>query len=212
MPGIAGAVDGLRLASQHRVLDDRRQRRAPDTLDDAAKQAGSDSLAPGQANVERGENLAQLVELLGRRRVVDPEDAATPRRPQRFRRGDVGGDHELLDQAVAVERPAQADGRDGAVGGEIDPALGKIEVDGAARLTRRPENPIGAVERRDHARWRWRLVVGAVVAVDRALNLVVGQPRRRSHHRANELVAQQAAVPVDPQMRGDTRPVLAGIE
>ena len=45
-----------------------------------------------------------------------------------------------------------------------------------------------------------------------ALDLLIGEPRRRSHERALKLMAQQLAVPVDPQMGGKARPVFIGLQ
>ncbi len=55
---------------------------------------------------------------------------------ERLGRGDVGGDHEILDHAVRVEPLAQGDLGDLAVLVEHDAALGQIELERVARLAR----------------------------------------------------------------------------
>jgi len=123
-------------------------------------------------------------------------------------RGDVGEDHELLDQLVAVEPLAHAELDDTPALVEHRALLRQVEVERAARAPRGVKRGVGAVERRHHQlHQRPELVVGLAVA--RRLHAGVGQPRRRVDHRAVEAMAQHAAVAVDPHLRDHHRPVLA---
>ena len=138
-----------------------------------------------------GEELAQRRELRRIGRVVDAVHAGLPQPLQRLGRGDIGGDHELLDQPVAVEPLARLDAGDPAGRIEQDAPLGQIELERAAPPPRPVERAEGAIERPQHRlEERPRRVAGA--AVDRRLRLLVGEPRGRAHQPAHEAVAMDA--------------------
>ena len=118
-----------------------------------------------------------------------------------FRGGHVGGDHELLDQAVAVVSLGA-----GTISGDRlrpasqqDLALGQIELQGAARRAGPGEGLKGAEQGADHAVDERRGgLVGA--AVEGGLGLAIGQARRRAHEAAQEAVPERPSVAVDPEM------------
>ena len=85
--------------------------------------------------------------------------------------------------------------------------LGKVEFEGTPRPARPVEHREGAVERGQALGRERQRVSGRVIL--RRLHGVIGQPRRRAHDRALEMVAPLASAGVDPQMRGDTGAVLA---
>ena len=110
------------------------------------------------------------------------------RRLERLGGGDVGGDHEFLDQPVAHQPGPWLDLGDLAVGVEHDLAFRQIEVDRAALLARPEQRIEDAVEwRDDRLDERCGRLVG--VAVMRRLDLLVGQARRRAHQAAHQTVA-----------------------
>ena len=83
---------------------------------------------------------------------------------QRLGGGDIGEDHELLDQLVRLQplRPAHAD--QPALGVEDQLALGQIEIERIALRALELDDAIGGVERREHAfEQRRRRLVGLPV-------------------------------------------------
>ena len=72
MTSILGAVHGFCLAPQHCARDEWRQIGSPDALDDSSEKAWADYFALGDANIERCQDFAHLVDLFERRGVVDP--------------------------------------------------------------------------------------------------------------------------------------------
>ena len=70
-----------------------------------------------------------------------PGKAAAVASPQRLRGGDVGEDHELLDQPVRVEPLPEREGFDRAVVGQHDPAFWQVEIERLARFARRVRRP-----------------------------------------------------------------------
>ena len=67
---------------------------------------------------------------------MDAVEQAQALRLQRLGGGDVGEDHEVLDQPVGVEALAEGDGKHLAVVGEDDAALGEVEVQRLAQVAR----------------------------------------------------------------------------
>ena len=66
-----------------------------------------------------------------------------------FGRGDIGEDHELLDQPVRFEPLRHDHAIDGAVGFQHDLALGNVEVERAAFVAGAQHGAVGGVERRE---------------------------------------------------------------
>ena len=133
MADIVRAVFGLRLAPQHHLVDQRRFRRVGDAAQHAIEVARMHLIAGWQRNAEPVQEVAQRREFfIGRRRV----HAIHHRLVQalQFLRGrDVGQDHELLDQPVAVEARPRCDAAHDAVVVQHDPALRQVEIERAAR-------------------------------------------------------------------------------
>ena len=112
---------------------------------------------------------------------------------QRLGGGDVGKNHELLDQPVRVETFRHDDAIDGAVWLEQDFALGQVEVERVALVAGALHRVIGGIKRlEDRIEQGTRGVVG--LAVDRGLRLRVIEFRRRAHQHAMEGVRVLAAV------------------
>jgi hypothetical protein len=167
--------------------------------------ARSDRLALGEAQagaLQPLEKIAQGLELSRVRCVVDAIHAELALFFQRFGGGDVGGDHELFDQLVAVETLAPLDARDIALGIEDDAALRQIEVERAALGAGLAERRKCAVERRHDIieEGPGRRVRRAVA---RRLDLLVGQACRRAHEAARESVSLFMAVGAKPHMDGE---------
>ncbi len=87
------------------------------------------------------DDLAQGLELLGARLLVDAVEQAQALRLQRLGGGDVGEDHEVLDQPVRVEALAEGDRQDLALVGEHDAPLGEVEVRRLAQARARAPRP-----------------------------------------------------------------------
>ena len=64
-----------------------------------------------------------------------------------FGGGDIGEDHELLDQPVRLEPLRHDHAIDGAVGFEHDLAFGNVEIERAALVAGAQHRAIGGVER-----------------------------------------------------------------
>ena len=69
----------------------------------AVEVRGPHVLALGELDPQRRQKLAEVGELLHRRRVVGAVDERRKLRFQRLGGGDVGQNHELLDQPMRVE-------------------------------------------------------------------------------------------------------------
>ena len=82
-----------------------------DPLDDAVEGAGLDHLAERELEVEGREIILQRDQLLAAGRLVDAVHDRRLLRLQRPGGGDVGGDHEVLDQPVRIEPVARRDRR-----------------------------------------------------------------------------------------------------
>ena len=132
---------------------------------------------------------------------MDPVHAGRVPGFQRARRGDVGRDHQLLDQPVAVVARRVADACHRAVVRKRDRAFRQLEIERAARLPRRPERAIDAVECGEHGPDRIREAVPA--ALCRRLHPFIGEPVGRAHERALEAPVAQRTARVDPEMRGE---------
>ena len=97
--------------------------------EDAVELRGLQLAGLGQLQIERGEESRERLELLLRGRVVDAVDQRRALRLERLGRGDIGCDHELLDQAVRIEPGGLDDAPDAAFVVEQDLALGQVEVE-----------------------------------------------------------------------------------
>ena len=152
------------------------------------RSAGAHDPSTRQLKADAVEESAQGLQLLRVRRVVDAVHARLPRRLQRLGGGDVGGDHEFLDQPMAVEPVPFLDVGDGAIVVEDDPALGQIDLEDAARFSRPGKGRVGTVEgRNDGIVQGFNLGIRASVVA--RLHLLIGQARRRPHKAASETMA-----------------------
>ena len=127
---------------------------------------------------------------------------------QRLGGGDIGEDHEFLDQPVGLQPLRRDHAVDGAVVLEQDLALRQIEIERLALGARALERFIGGVERLQHRLDQRRgVLVGA--PADGDLRLLVGELRGRAHHDAVERVRALAAVGADHHAHGERGAVLA---
>ena len=142
-----------------------------------------DRIATLQFVTERGEGLAQTLKLVGRGWLMDP---VHDRRALAFKalgRGDVGGDHEFLDQPMAVEARSRLDRGDLAVFAQRYLQFRKIEVQRAALVAAARQRFIRPVQRPDNGfEQRFRQVVRR--SVPGLLNLFIGQARCGTHQAA----------------------------
>ncbi len=97
---------------------------------------GPQHLATGEVEVERIQEFAQRLDPGCIRLVVDTVHAGPALLLQRLGRRHVGGDHEFLDQAVAVETLARHDLLDLAILVDEDAAFREVELQRAALLAR----------------------------------------------------------------------------
>ena len=85
-----------------------------------------------QLEAERGEKFRERGELLLRGLIMHAIDQGRALGFKFFGRGDVGRDHELLDQPMRVEAERGSDAAHAPGFVELDLALGQIEVEGSA--------------------------------------------------------------------------------
>ena len=95
---------------------------------------------------------------------------------QSFGGGDVGGDHELLDQFVGIQALPVGDGFDTAVLGQPDDPFRHLQFEDAARFAILEQCLICPIKRLDHGLQQW---LGDLIgmAVLGRLNLLIGQSR-----------------------------------
>ena len=167
MAVILRRVFGLRLRAQHDLVDELLGVAALDLGEDAVEGVRPQHAAFGERNVERGEELAQRVDLFHARLVVHAIDQRHARLFQRLGGGDIGEDHEFLDQPVRLQPLRRDHAVDGAVALEQDLALRQIEIERPAfaarahralrrrrRAGRAPARPAPRCPRRCARRWR----------------------------------------------------------
>ncbi len=150
----------------------------------------------------------QRGDLLLRRLVMHAVDQRYTRFFQRFGGGDIGEDHEFLDQPVRFQPFGADDAIDGAVGFQQDLALGQVEIERLALVARAHERLVSRVQRLQH-RLDQRIGVLVGAAANGELRLVVGQLRGRAHEDAVKGVRALAAVGADHHAHGKRGAVLA---
>ena len=167
----------------------------------------ADALALGQFDADRAQELDQVVELLHARRVMGAIEQRRMRGFERLGGGDIGEDHEFLDQPMRIEplRPAHVLEPPFAVENEL--ALGQIEIERVAPFALDLDCRMGGVERLQHAveKRRRRLVRPPV---DRGLSLLVRELGGGAHHDAVELVRALAPVGAEDHTHRERRAVL----
>ena len=126
---------------------------------------------------------------------------------QRFGGGDIGEDHELLDQPVGIEPLRRHHAIDRVVRGEHDLAFRDVEIEGRALVSRALERTICGIERlQDGAEQGTGRVVGP--AVDRGLRLLIGKLGGGTDQHAVERVDTLAAVGADHHSHRDRGAIL----
>ena len=197
VPQVLAAVIGLALAAQDQVVDHLVVGCVPGLLQHPLEGLGTDHLPLGEVQVDGVQELAQRFDLRGVRAFVHPVHAGLLALLQGDGGGHVGGDHELLDQAVAVQPLAPGDGLHAPRIIEDHLAFRDVEVERAARLPRlqkRAERPVKRLQ--DRLQQRPCGLVGT--PVHGLLNLLVGQARGRAHDGAQEAVLHRRPFGVDP--------------
>ena len=106
----------LRLRAQHHLVDQRFVILAADLAEHAIEQGRAQGTTLRKRQIERFQEFLEVVNLLLGRLVVHPIDKRQRLLFKHFGRGDVGEDHELLDQAMRVEPLGHDDAIDRAVG------------------------------------------------------------------------------------------------
>ena len=133
-----GAVIGLGLGAQHLLHDLRAGSRSSPTRSRMwLKVAGWITWPSANSIPKVFEIILQRDQLLAARRLVDAVHHRRLLRLQRLGRGDVGGDHVILDQPVRVEPLARRDRQDAALLVEHHAPFGQVSSSGCA-LVRAP--------------------------------------------------------------------------
>ena len=123
-----------------------------------------------------------------------------------FGRGDVGEDHELLDQPVRLQPLRHDHPIDRAVGFQHDLSLGHVQIERPAFVAGAEHGAIGGVEWLEN-RLDDRLGHLIRPAGDRKLRLFVMKPRGRAHQHAMKRVRALAAIGADDHAHGERRTI-----
>ena len=158
----------------------------------------------------RRQELDEIVELLGARRVVGAIEQRRILRFQRFGGGDIGEDHEFFDQPMRFEplRPAHV-GRAAPAASSMSLRSGRSRSSGSRRSrsifdhAHRP--PRAASARFPAAAPSSRPALPSMAR----LRLLVGELGGRAHHDAVEACAALAPVGAEDHAHGERRPVFA---
>ena len=149
-------------------------------------------------------------ELVGVGLIVDAKHRRQGAHGKEARHRFVGGEHELLDQAVGVVARAASDLGHPSALVEDDLRLGQVEVDGSAQAALPGEllRQLAGDEQVRHQRGR----VGVRRAAQRRSDLGVGEPRVAAHHRVVEIGLQRPAFGVERQIADHAEAVDVGVE
>ncbi len=195
---------------QQQVRDQLLLRPAGALAQDALEVLGPHALEAGRhAVAERSHQLAELLDLERVGLLVDAEQRAGAGFGQARGHGLVGRQHELFDQAHAVEALAGAHVGHAALGVEREHGLGQVEVECAApeaALAHQLGQLVHAQQQRHQGR-EARAQFG--VAVDDALGLLVAELGRALDHAVVELGLLHAAGGVEHQHDRLRQPLLA---
>ena len=105
---------------------------------------------------------------------MDAEQQRSLAAGQFLGRGDIGQDHQFLDQTMRVEAFAEIDRLDAPVRGQFDPAFRQVQVQRLPAGARVLEQGISVPQGTDHA-VQQRFGLRIRVAVRRRLRLFIGQ-------------------------------------
>ena len=200
------AIFRLRLGAQHDLVDQRLDRLPANAAEHAVEMRGAHPIALGELDADRAQELDEIVELLDARRVMRAVEKRRMRRFQRLGGGDIGEDHEFLDQTMRLEPLRPSDAGEPPLLVEDQLALGQVEIERVPTLALDLHDGVRGVERLQHAfeERRRRLVRPSV---DRGLRLFVRQPGGRAHHDAMESMRALAAVSAEDHAHRERRPV-----
>ncbi len=145
MPLVDRGIISLGLGAQDLLHHLRPEIGLADPLEQMVEGGRADDLAERELDVEGLQIFLERDQFLAARRLVDAVHDRRLLRFQRLGRGDVGGDHIILDQPMRIEPFARRDREDPALLVEHDPALGQVEIERGALVARlgerRPAGP-----------------------------------------------------------------------
>ena len=174
VPVILRGIFSLRLAAQHDLVDDMLVLGFAHSCENVVELFRAHGLALGETHADGGEKFGERVQLLDARLVVRAIDEMLALFFQRLGGGDIGRDHEFLDQAMRLETRRDFDAVDRAVLLQSYLALGQVEIERSAFFTRNGGAAIGrkqGFERGFHQR-----LAGLVrPAVEGVLRLLIGE-------------------------------------
>jgi len=201
MPGIGGAIIGLRLAAQHRLHHERLFRLVGNVLEHPVEQARRHHLPQRQFLAHRGEVIPQGNQLFAARRFVNAVNHGGGLGLQRLGRGDIGGDHEIFHHAVRVEPFADRDFGDLALFVQHHAPFGQFEFERIAGMARGGQRFPCVPQMREICR--------RVAAINRLLRVFVSDIVRNPYQRAGEAEACNLAFAADVQVADHRRAVFA---
>ena len=174
--------------AQQKVRDEPLLRLALDLPEDGLEVLGRDLLElGGQAIAERRDELRELLDALGIGLLVDAIQGGRARAGELLRHRLVGGQHEFLDGAHAVEACVGDDPRHLAELVEHELGLGQVEGERPPLVRRCRMSLASSSIRSKREAERRELAAQLRVAVDDALDLLVGHARPALDHAVVEL-------------------------
>ena len=175
------------------------------------EQSRARHLALGHGHFKAVQELAQALQLFQSGGVMHPVHAGLTQPFQFQSRAHIGLNHEIFDQAVAVQLLARADAHHLAVIGQHHFAFGQVQFQRAPFLPGGKQCFPRPVQRSDDRRHQ-RLQIKVGQAVLGRLHPFIGQTHGRPHQTAQKAVFQHLAVLVDAKPYGNAGAVFVGFQ
>jgi hypothetical protein len=206
-----GAVAGLHLRAQNLLHDFGTRVMLADPLQYMVERGGLDDLPKRELDPEGGEIILERGELVAARRFVDAVHDRRFLLLKRLGRRDIGGDHIVLHQPVRVEAFTRGDRHDAAFLVKHHAALGKVELEWFAAVTRGQECGPAFPQRLECGSDQLRLDQ-AGCSVHRRLCIFVCNVCRDTNLGACESPFLEIAIGVDHEVAGQGGADLAFLE
>ena len=210
---IVGTIHGLPQRAEHDRLQQLRIGAGLDAVQQQGIILGGRIVPTAKTDAELLEEVAQGLEFLRRRTLMNPVQARLPVALEKSRSTDIGSQHALLDQSVRVVAAHRNDVLDLALRVEQHHRLDGFEVDrtalaaclaedleqGVERLQMRLQKPVNIALRLRHT-------------VQPVPDLFIGQPRVRAENRRIETVVGDFAGVVDSHVANHRQAVDVGVQ
>ena len=210
MPDLLGAVERALHGAQHHHAERALEGRALDPLEEAREVLLLGKVAAGDAELH--EVRAQVLELLGVRRLVEAREDLHAARPQLLRDGLVRGHHALLDELVRLVVGAHLDAGHHALLVDEDLGLRHVHVERAGGEAVPAQLLRERVDGEDRLARGGRRLRGGRPAGDHVHHLLVGEAGLGADHGLREATRRAVPLRVEREERAEREAVLAGHE